>query len=818
MREKTVRPHRKKAVYYGILQGRMEEDRLERQTILIVDDSEMNRMMLTEILGAHYQYIEAENGRQAIRLLQKNLMVDLILLDIHMPEMDGFQVLEQLNRAQWMDEIPVIMISAEDSGETIKRAYSMGVTDYIQRPFDAFIVRRRIENTLKLYANQKRLMKLVSDQIYEKEENNNLMVGILNHVVEFRTHEGEEYNRNIRLATELLLRRLIQKTDSYHLSEEDIVLIKMASAIRNIGKIGLPDNVLNTSGKLTQEEFAIFKTHTTAGAEILEQMSFGKNKPLFRYALEICRWHHERWDGNGYPDGLRGEEIPISAQVVALADVYDALTTNRKYRKAIDHDTAVTRILRGECGAFNPLLLECLLDISSDLRMAATFKGRNPYRFEVDRLSDEILAHADVPRNDRVQRLLESMQERMDFFAACSGGLQFEYDVPSKLADITDWSEAPQYRRWEINLSQPNCFTRLSYADLQRTREALAATTKENPEFSISLLLPYRDEYRWYNLRMRSLWSDAQPERYVGVIGQMVDSQISDRKPVVLTAEDDRDNPAMAMTIIRRLESLFDIVRLVDPIANTVLELDEQGVLRKTQKHCAAFWDNDSRCANCISARAFEQKTTLNKLEFTGTDMYFVLSKYLCLNGTPCVLEMLSKLNEGRWIDANGTRLLLERSRGENIELFMDSLTKVYSRRYFETYRTHLEGMECVAMIDVNHFKHVNDTFGHPAGDAVLRDIAAAIRSEITPVDILIRFGGDEFLLLCPRMSREALEKKSEEIQAAVRRIVIPEYPELHLSVSVGGVCGVHPLADAIRAADLRMYEDKKQCSKEDER
>lgn len=818
MREKTVRPHRKKAVYYGILQGRMEEDRLERQTILIVDDSEMNRMMLTEILGAHYQYIEAENGRQAIHLLQKNLMVDLILLDIHMPEMDGFQVLEQLNRAQWMDEIPVIMISAEDSGETIKRAYSMGVTDYIQRPFDAFIVRRRIENTLKLYANQKRLMKLVSDQIYEKEENNNLMVGILNHVVEFRTHEGEEYNRNIRSATELLLRRLIQKTDSYHLSEEDIVLIKMASAIRNIGKIGLPDSVLNTSGKLTQEEFAIFKTHTTAGAKILEQMSFGKNKPLFRYALEICRWHHERWDGNGYPDGLRGEEIPISAQVVALADVYDALTTNRKYRKAIDHDTAITRILRGECGAFNPLLLECLLDISSDLRMAVTFKGRNPYRFEADRLSDEILAHADVPRNDRVQRLLESMQERMDFFAACSGGLQFEYDVPSKLADITDWSEAPQYRRWEINLSQPNCFTRLSHADFQRMKEALAATTKENPEFSISLLLPYRDEYRWYNLRMRSLWSDAQPERYVGVIGQMVDSQISDRKPVMLTAEDDRDNPAMAMTIIRRLESLFDIVRLVDPIANTVLELDEQGVLRKTQKHCAAFWDNDSRCANCISARAFEQKTTLNKLEFTGTDMYFVLSKYLCLNGTPCVLEMLSKLNEGRWIDANGTRLLLERSRGENIELFMDSLTKVYSRRYFETYRTHLEGMECVAMIDVNHFKHVNDTFGHPAGDAVLRDIAAAIRSEITPVDILIRFGGDEFLLLCPRMSREALEKKSEEIQAAVRGIVIPEYPELHLSVSIGGVCGVHPLADAIRAADLRMYEDKKQCSKEDER
>ena len=297
----------------------------------------------------------------------------------------------------------------------------------------------------------------------------------------------------------------------------------------------------------------------------------------------------------------------------------------------------------------------------------------------------------------------------MDFFAAASGGLQFDTTrLPSWR--ISRIGRSPAVPKMGINLSQPNGFTRLSHADLQRTREALAATTKENPEFSISLLLPYRDEYRWYNLRMRSLWSDAQPEHYVGVIGQMTDSQTSDGKPVMLTVEDDRDNPAMAMTIIRSLESLFDIVRLVDPIANTVLELDEQGVLRKTQKHCAAFWDNDSRCANCISARAFEQKTTLNKLEFTSTDMYFVLAKYLCLNGTPCVLEMLSKLNEGRWIDANGTRLLLERSRGENIELFMDSLTKVYSRRYFDTYRTHLEGMECVTMIDVNHFKHVRST------------------------------------------------------------------------------------------------------------
>lgn len=330
---------------------------MERQTVLIVDDSELNRMMLMEILGEQYRYIEAQNGREAVRLMEKKLTVDLMLLDINMPEMNGFQVLEQMNRFRWIDEIPVIMISTDETNQAIQQAYAMGVTDYIRRPFDTFIVRHRVENTLKLYANQKRLMYLVSDQIREKEENSNLMVGILSHVVEFRNHEGGDHIRNIRSITELLLRQLVKKTKDYHLSEEDIALIKTASALHDIGKITIPEEILNKPGKLTSEEFAVMKTHAAAGAVILEQMTFGQEKPLFRYALEICRWHHERWDGHGYPDGLRGERIPIAAQVVALADVYNALTSERCYKKAFDHDTAIAMILGGECGAFNPLLL-----------------------------------------------------------------------------------------------------------------------------------------------------------------------------------------------------------------------------------------------------------------------------------------------------------------------------------------------------------------------------------------------------------------------------------------------------------------------------
>ena len=380
---------------------------MEQQTLMIVDDSKLNRMMLMDILGDQYHYIEAADGRQAVRLLEKDLTVDLMLLDVHMPEMDGFQVLEQMNRFNWISEVPVIMVSAEDRKEATERAYTLGVTDFIHRPFDAFIVRHRVENTLRLYANQKRLMNLVSTQIYEKEENNDLMIGILSRVVEFRNHESGDHIRSVRTITELLLRKLVRKTDIYPLFEENINLIKTASALHDVGKITTPEEILNKPGKLTAEEFAIMKDHAAAGARILEDMPYGQDKPLFRYAMEICRWHHERWDGHGYPDGLWGEQIPIAAQVVALADVYDALTNERCYKKAIEQDTAIKMILNGECGAFNPLLLECLLEIAPRLRVAAQLPAEeHPYWSEVNRLSDEILSQADMPKNGRMQHML----------------------------------------------------------------------------------------------------------------------------------------------------------------------------------------------------------------------------------------------------------------------------------------------------------------------------------------------------------------------------------------------------------------------------
>lgn len=341
----------------------------ERQQILIVDDSQINCEILAEILKDEYRILEAANGEECINLLkQYGTGIALLLLDINMPVMDGFEVLALMNRKHWIEDIPVIMISSEDSASYVRRAYEMGASDYISRPFDVQVVHQRVSNTIKLYAKQRRLISLVTDQIREKEKNNQMMISILSQIVEFRNSESGSHVLHINIITGMLLERLMQKTDQYHLQWSDQFLITTASALHDIGKIGIDEKILNKPGKLTKEEFEIMKTHTLIGASMLKSIEMYQNEKLLQVAYQICRWHHERYDGKGYPDGLKGEEIPISAQVVAIADVYDALVGKRVYKKAFSHETAIHMILNGECGAFNPLLLECLTDIQNRLK------------------------------------------------------------------------------------------------------------------------------------------------------------------------------------------------------------------------------------------------------------------------------------------------------------------------------------------------------------------------------------------------------------------------------------------------------------------
>lgn len=342
-----------------------ESNKLE---ILIVDDSQINREILAEMLGDEYRIHDAASGKECIKLLnQYGTGISLVLLDIVMPEMDGFEVLDYMAEHHWIEDIPVIMISSEDSVSSIRKAYELGVSDYISRPFDAHVVYQRVLNTIKLYAKQRRLITLVSDQMYERDKNNRMMVSILSQIVEFRNGESGSHVVNIKRITELLLDRLPMRTNKYTLSSTEQLLIPMAAALHDIGKIGIDDKILNKPGRLTKEEFEIMKTHSAIGANMLESLEQFHDEPLIKIAHDICRWHHERYDGRGYPDGLKGDEIPISAQIVSIADVYDALVSERVYKKAYTHEKAIDMILNGECGTFNPVLLECLKDIQDEL-------------------------------------------------------------------------------------------------------------------------------------------------------------------------------------------------------------------------------------------------------------------------------------------------------------------------------------------------------------------------------------------------------------------------------------------------------------------
>lgn len=336
------------------------------QQILIVDDSDMNRAMLREILKDNYSILEAGNGAECLSCVEHmGTSLSLILLDLNMPEMDGFEVLAELSRLGYMDDIPVIIISGTDSTADICRAYDLGATDYIHRPFNTQVIYRRVSNTITLMAKQRRMAELVNRQIDRATKQQELMVDFLSRIIGYRSGESNPHFANISILSALLLQALQKRKNHYGLTEHDCQLIATAAVFHDVGKIGIPESILLKPGKLTAKEFEVMKTHTLIGDNLIKSLEIYHDEPLLQMAAQICRWHHERYDGGGYPDGLKGEEIPICAQVVSIADVYDALMSARPYKPAFSSEKAIQMILNGECGVFNPVLVDCLLEVVS---------------------------------------------------------------------------------------------------------------------------------------------------------------------------------------------------------------------------------------------------------------------------------------------------------------------------------------------------------------------------------------------------------------------------------------------------------------------
>ncbi len=407
----------------------MEETK-SKQKILIADDSEMNRSILTDMLGEEFDIIEAADGLEAIEQIEKyDDKISLVLLDIVMPNLDGFGVLAKMNEKNWIQDIPVIIISSENASSFVERGYELGATDYIQRPFDTLVVRRRSLNTIMLYGKQKALKGLVEEQIYKREKEQSLMIDILSHAVEFRNGESGKHVVNIRTITDIMLNTLAGMTDQYYLSPSEIDVITLASSLHDIGKIAIDEKILNKPGRFTDEEFAIMKKHSAFGADMLAQLPNVKTEPLVQKAYEIARWHHERWDGRGYPDGLKGDEIPISAQIVALADVYDALTSERCYKKAFSHEQAVSMIINGECGAFNPLLLEVLNKVADTLKERVHMMADAQQEHSFDKFSQEIMSTKELSASRRTLDLLDRERQKYQFITAFSKEFLFEIHV-----------------------------------------------------------------------------------------------------------------------------------------------------------------------------------------------------------------------------------------------------------------------------------------------------------------------------------------------------------------------------------------------------
>lgn len=500
---------------------------LNRKKILVVDDSEMNRSILADMLGDEYEILEATNGIEAIAVIkERESEITLMLLDIVMPQMDGFEVLSVMNKGGWIGNIPVIMISAETSSNLVRQAYDLGVTDYISRPFDGKVVRRRVNNTIMLYTKQKMLQGMIAEQIMEKEKSSSLMVEILSNIVEFRNGESGLHVLHVRTITETLLKYLSEKTDQYDLNHTKIAMISLASALHDIGKISIDEKILNKPGKLTDEEFEIMKTHAAVGGDMLKNISHRSEEELVKVAYEICRWHHERYNGRGYPDGLKGEEIPISAQVVALADVYDALTSERVYKPPFSHEKAVHMIMNGECGVFNPLLLECLQEIKDYLKDELELKSvKDVAGSEVQSMAEELIAKGDVSASDRTLRLLEQERIKYQFFASMSKEIQFEYNADTDIVTLSEWGA--DYLGIKELIMHPLEDERsaeiLKKEKKQEIRKKVRSTSYKEPVISALYRLRVKGEERWHRLMVRSMWEGTEEDmHYSGAIGKFV--------------------------------------------------------------------------------------------------------------------------------------------------------------------------------------------------------------------------------------------------------------------------------------------------------
>lgn len=800
---------------------------MEQKKILIADDSELNRAILVEIIGQDYSVIEVSNGKEALAAMQAYQgQIELMLLDIVMPMMDGFEVLAYMREHDLLGDIPVIMISAEVGSTYIEKAFTLGASDYIKRPFVPSAVRRRIMNMIALSEKQHEQ----DDRFVTKAKNSILLAEILGYAIETHNEEGGMHMSHVDRFARLLLGSLVKKTDEYALDQSDIDALCMASELHDIGKLQIPSQILSKPGKLTQEEFAIVKQHTVLGANLIHEMSMHQDEKLVQYAMEICRWHHERWNGEGYPDGLSGNDIPISAQVVALADVYDALTSKRCYKKTYSHDEALSMIMAGECGSFNPLLIECLRETADALQFAVHTSPVVP-----EREGSAVHAVTKPSRSGEEMRItlkLEEEQAKRNFFRDVTD--EFWYEYTTRPSELRLSSGAMRRTGLPSVLSMPMSNEALHHVLPQESFKALydriVGMSEDENYFEINLQMVWEGELRWCQAAAKITWASDHTHRISSMVGYVRDIDQPIRRLIDLGAEEHRASlkltPIMETGddilrithdqvpgVLAGYRQLFDIVRLVDPSICMEVKFDdaERGNVCHRES-CYHTWHKQNRCDNCISCEAVRTHKKQEKIENRESELFYVIASCVEVDGVPYSLELVNKLKGSRFIENadNKEEHILTQLLVRNRQVYTDSVTKVYNRRYFDEQLRNLNGEYAIAILDMDNFKGINDTYGHLAGDMVLYRTAQAIKSMIRNDDKVARYGGDEFFLLLKGAPEKTLERKLISIHEKISGIELPEYPGMKISASIGGVYVNGSVGAGIVLADRAVYEAKK--------
>lgn len=523
------------------------------ERLLIVDDVELNRALLGEMFRTEFLLSEAENGREAIEVLEeKHGEIVAVLLDLVMPELDGFGVLKEMTYRGWIGRIPVVMITAETSDTVMQKGYEMGAADIISKPFNPNIVRQRIHNVVEQYNYRHKLEVLVEEQTRElrrqsKElrENSVQLIDILSAIIEFKNMESVQHIYNLRVITKMLLTELANSHKEYGLTEEIIEASSEAAAMHDIGKIAIPDYILNKPGKLTPEEFEIMKTHTIRGCEILDKIAAVRNLVYFNYCYEICRHHHERWDGKGYPDGLLGDETPIWAQAVSLADVYDALISKRVYKDEVESEKAVQMIMEGECGVFNPVLISCFLRVLPEIEGYIVQGVQERREEKIVPVSVETPVHVSpTDISSRTLRLLERERQKYQILSDLSEEIVFDYDLQK---DQITFSEKYQIltrknlvvKDFKMNLDQ---YSAVPQEERIHLLDIMNRITPEHPvsRFQLRLDLDGRG-LQWYDAYLYSVWDWEYEPVCVSYIGKLINVEVQKQEELRLQMAADSD-------------------------------------------------------------------------------------------------------------------------------------------------------------------------------------------------------------------------------------------------------------------------------------